>query len=122
MSHCNRDKFNYFLICGPLARCPKRGSSLPLGTPMEIDFTNAYLHYPLPQCSKIVTPMSVTSFSAYLRPKSPRTINYSGLLFGKLTQNNAPFLDTIGPIDVAGCSQRKEYLQCPHDHCASPYT
>ena len=29
----------------------------PLGTPMEIDFTSAYLHYPLPQCSKIVTPI-----------------------------------------------------------------
>ena len=42
-----------FWICEPLARCAKRGSSLPLGTPMEIDFTSAYLHYPLPQCSKI---------------------------------------------------------------------
>ena len=40
-----------------LHRCAKRGSSLPLGTPMEIDFTSAYLHYPLPQCSKIVTPI-----------------------------------------------------------------
>ena len=30
---------------------------LPLGTPMEIDCTSAYLHYPLPQCSKIVTPI-----------------------------------------------------------------
>ena len=57
MSHCNTDKFNYFWICQPLARCTKRGSSLPLGTPMEIDFTSAYLHYPLPQCSKIVTPI-----------------------------------------------------------------
>ena len=57
MSHCNTDKFNYFWICEPLARCAKRGSSLPLGTPMEIDFTSAYLHYPLPQCSKIVTPI-----------------------------------------------------------------
>ena len=57
MSHCNRDKFNYFLICEPLARCAKRGSSLPLVTPMEIDFTSAYLHYPLPQCSKIVAPI-----------------------------------------------------------------
>ena len=57
MSHYNRDKLNYFWICEPLARCTKRGSSLPLGTPMEIDFTSAYLHYPLPQCSKIVTPI-----------------------------------------------------------------
>ena len=57
MSHCNRDKFNYFWICEPLARCAKLGSSLTLGTPMEIDFTSAYLHYPLPQCSKIVTPI-----------------------------------------------------------------
>ena len=57
MSHYNTDKFNYFWICEPLARCAKRGSSLPLGTPMEIDFTSAYLHYPLPQCSKIVTPI-----------------------------------------------------------------
>ena len=57
MSHCNTDKFNYFLICEPLARCAKRGSSLPLGTPIEIDFTCAHLHYPLPQCSKIVTPI-----------------------------------------------------------------
>ena len=57
MSHCNTDKFNYFWICEPLARCAKRGSSLPLGTPMEIDFTSSYLHYPLPQCSKIVTPI-----------------------------------------------------------------
>ena len=29
----------WFEICEPLARCTKRGSSLPLGTPMEIDFT-----------------------------------------------------------------------------------
>ena len=57
MSHCNTDKFNYFLICEPLARCAKRGSSLPLGTPIEIDFTSAHLHYPLPQCSTIVTPI-----------------------------------------------------------------
>ena len=55
MSHCNTDSFNYSLIREPLARCAKRGSSLLLGTPMEIDFT--YLHYPLPQCSKIVTPI-----------------------------------------------------------------
>ena len=57
MSHYSTDKFNYFWICEPLARCAKRGSSLPLGTPMEINFTSSYLHYPLPQCSKIVTPI-----------------------------------------------------------------
>ena len=54
---CARNKVFNRLICEPLARCAKRGSSLPLGTPMEIDFTSAYLHYPLPQCSKIVTPI-----------------------------------------------------------------
>ena len=54
---CARNKVFNRLICEPLARCAKRGSSLPLGTPMEIDFTGAYLHYPLPQCSKIVTPI-----------------------------------------------------------------
>ena len=60
MSCCNTENFNYFWICEPLARCAKRGSSLPLGTPMEIDFTSAYLHYPLPQCSKIVTPIIIS--------------------------------------------------------------
>ena len=57
MSHCNTDNFNYLLICEPLARYAKRGSSLPLGTPMEMDFTSVYLHYPLPQYNKIVSPI-----------------------------------------------------------------
>ena len=68
MSHCITDNFNFFLNCEPLARCAKRGSSLPLGTPMEIDFTSAYLHYPLPQCNKIVTP---TVFFYQLRAFPP---------------------------------------------------
>ena len=56
MSHCNTDKFDYFCISEPLARCAKRGSSLPLGTRVGIDFTSVYFHYPHPLCSKIVTP------------------------------------------------------------------
>ena len=51
-SHCNMDNFNYFRICEPLARCAKRGPSLPLGTPLEIDFTGHSR-----SCSKIVTPI-----------------------------------------------------------------
>ena len=71
MSHCNTDKFNYFWIFEPLARCAKRGSRLPLGTPMEIDFSISYLHYPLPQCSKIVTPIIFsTSYELFRLPSA----------------------------------------------------
>ena len=77
MTHCNRDKFNYFWICEPLARCAKRGSSLPLGTPMEIDFTSAYLHYPLPQCSKIVTPIIFSiSYELFRLPSAKVSQDY----------------------------------------------
>ena len=37
----------------------------PLGTPMEIDFTSAYLHYPLPQCSKVERFSSKRNFTAF---------------------------------------------------------
>ena len=80
MSHCNRDKFNYFWICEPLARCAKRGSSLPLGTPMEIDFTSAYLHYPLPQCSKIVTPIIFSISYEFFRLPSAKVPQENQLL------------------------------------------
>ena len=100
MSHCNTDKFNYFWICEPLARCAKRGSSLPLGTPMEIDFTSAYLHYPLPQCSKIVTPIIFSiSYELFRLPSAKVPQDYQLLrtfvwcLMEKVTRNNGPFLD-----------------------------
>ena len=102
MSHCNTDKFNYFWICEPLARCAKRGSSLPLGTPMEIDFTSAYLHYPLPQCSKIVTPIIFSiSYELFRLPSAKVPQDYQLLrtfvwcLMEKLTRNNGPFLDIL---------------------------
>ena len=102
MSHCNNDKFNYFWICEPLARCVKRGSSLPLGTPMEIDFTSAYLHYPLPQCGKIVTPIIFSiSYELFRLPSAKVPKDYQLLrtfvwcLMEKLTRNNGPFLDTF---------------------------
>ena len=77
MSHCNTDNFNYLLICEPLARYAKRGSSLPLGTPMEIDFTSAYLHYPLPQCNKIVTPIIFSiSYELFRLPSAKVHQNY----------------------------------------------
>ena len=101
MSHCNTDKFNNFWICEPLARCAKLGSNLPLGTPMEIDFTSAYLHYPLPQCSKIVTPIIFSiSYELFRLPSAKVPQDYQLLrtfvwcLMEKLTRNNGPFLDT----------------------------
>ena len=101
MSCCNTENFNYFWICEPLARCAKRGSSLPLGTPMEIDFTSAYLHYPLPQCSKIVTPIIFSiSYELFRLPSAKVPQDYQLLrtfvwcIMEKLTGNNGPFLDT----------------------------
>ena len=101
MSCCNTENFNYFWICEPLARCAKRGSSLPLGTPMEIDFTSAYLHYPLPQCSKIVTPIIFSiSYELFRLPSAKVPQDYQLLrtfvwcIMEKLTRNNGPFLDT----------------------------
>ena len=100
MNHCNRDKFHYFWKCEPLARYAKRGSILPVGTPMETDFTSAYLHYPLPQCSKIVTPVIFSiSYKLFRLPSAKvlRITNYSGILFGKLTRNNGPF-EGVNPL------------------------
>ena len=95
MSHCDTDKFNYFLICEPLARCAKRGSSLPLGTPMEIDFTSTYLHYPLPQCSKIVNPIIFSiSYELFRLGQSPSGLPITqDFCLEKLIRNNGPFLD-----------------------------
>ena len=85
MSHCNTDKFDYFWICEPLARCAKRGSSLPLGTPMEIDFTSAYFHNPLPLCSKIVTPIISSISYKLFRPSGlPITQDFYLMLHGKV--------------------------------------
>ena len=102
MSNCNTDNFNYFWICEPLAQCAKQGSSLPLGTPMEIDCTSAYLHYPLPQCSKIVTPIIFSiSYELFRLPSAKVPQDYQLLrtfvwcLMEKLTRNNEPFLDTF---------------------------
>ena len=96
------NKKKIFGICEPLARCAKRGSSLPLGTPMEIDFTSAYLHYPLPQCSKIVTPIIFSiSYELFRLPSAKVPQDYQLLrtlvwcLREKLTRNNWPFLDTL---------------------------
>ena len=102
MSYCNADSFNYFWICEPLAWCAKLGPSLPLGTPMEIDFTSAYVHYSLPQCSKIVTPIifSIT-YELFRLPLAKVPQDYQLLrtlfwcLMEKLTRNNGPFLDTM---------------------------
>ena len=45
--------------------------SMHLGTPMEIDFSSAYLHYPLPQCSKIVTSIFFsTSYELFRLPSA----------------------------------------------------
>ena len=103
MSHCNTDNFNYFWICEPLARCAKRGSSLLLGTPMEIDFT--YLHYPLPQCSKIVTPIIFSiSYELFRLPSAKVPQDYQLLRtffwcsMEKLTRNSRPFLVTRGQL------------------------
>ena len=105
MSHCNTDNFNYFLICEPLARCAKRGSSLPLGTTMEIDFTSAYLHYPFPQCSKIVTSIIFSiSYELFRLPSAKVPQDYHLLrtfvwcLVEKLTRNNGLFLNTYSII------------------------
>ena len=102
MSHCNTDNLNYFWIFEPLARCAKRGSSLPLGTPMEINCTSAYLHYPLPQCSKIVTPIIFSiSYELFRLPSAKNPKDYQLLrtfvwcLMEKLTRNNELFLDTF---------------------------
>ena len=120
MSHCNTDKFNYFWICEPLARCAKRGSSLPLGTPMEIDFTSAYLHYPLPQCSKIVTPIIFSiSYELFRLPSAKVPQDYQLLrtfvwcLMEKLTRNNGPFLDTTitSNEDICGQENYEKQLQ-----------
>ena len=44
-------------------------SRVPLGKPMEIDLTSAFLNYPLPQCSKIVTPIiSSISYELFRLP------------------------------------------------------
>ena len=120
MSHCNTDKFNYFWICEPLARCAKRGSSLPLGTPMEIDFTSAYLHYPLPQCNKIVTPIIfLISYELFRLPSAKFPQDYQLLrtfvwcLMEKLTRNNRPFLDTTitSNKDICGQENYEKQLQ-----------
>ena len=87
---CARNKVFNRLICEPLARCAKRGSSLPLGTPMEIDFTSAYLHYPLPQCSKIVAPIIFSiSYELFRLPSAQIPHDYQlqkdfWLTFGKV--------------------------------------
>ena len=108
------DKFNYFWICEPLARCAKRGSSLPLDTLMEIDFTSAYLHYPLPQCSKIVTPIIFSiSYELFRLPSAKVPQDYQLLrtfvwcLMEKLSRNK-------GDIFLRNVEQhfRDEKLSC----------
>ena len=78
MSHCNRVNIIIFEFAN---LCAKRGSSLPLGTPMEIDFTNIFT---LPT-SPVLQICHSDNFLDQLRafPPSLRTTNYSGLLFGK---------------------------------------
>ena len=95
----------WFKWVEPLARCAKRGSSLPLGTPMEIDFTSAYLHYPLPQCNKIVSPIIFSiSYELFRLPSAKVHQDYQLLrtfdwcLMEKLTRNNGPFLDMSGQL------------------------
>ena len=65
---------------------------------MEIDFT--YLHYPLLQCSKIVTPIIFSiSYELSQLPSAKVPENYQLLrtfvwcLMEKFTLNNGPFLD-----------------------------
>ena len=75
-------------------------SCVPLGTPMEIDFTSSYLHYPLPQCSKIATPIIFSiSYELFRLPSAKVPQDYQLLnnyfCLEKLTRNNGPFLDTF---------------------------
>ena len=109
-----------FEICEPLARCTKRGSSLPLGTPMEIDFTSAYLHYPLPQYKNIVTPIIfLISYELFRLPSAKFPQDYQLLrtsvwcLMEKLTRNNRPFLDTTitSNEDICGQENYEKQLQ-----------
>ena len=64
-------------------------------------FTSAYLHYPLPQCSKIVTPIIFSiSYELFRLPSAKVPQDYQLLrtfvwcIMEKLTRNNGPFLDT----------------------------
>ena len=66
---------------------------------MEIDFTSAYLHYPLPQCSKIVTPIIFSiSYELFRLPSAKVPQDYQitqDFCLEKLIRNNEPFLDTL---------------------------
>ena len=86
---------------------------LPLGTtwPMEIDCTSAYLHYPLPQCSKIITPIIFSiSYELFRLPSAKVPQDYQLLrtfvwcLMENVTRNNGPFLDTEWKalVDIVG--------------------
>ena len=84
---------------------------LPLGTPMEIDCTSAYLHHPLPQCSKIITPIIFSiSYELFRLPSAKVPQDYQllrtfvGCLMKKLTRNNGPFLATEWKalVDIVG--------------------
>ena len=87
---------------------------------MEIDFTSAYLHYPLPQCSKIVTPMIFfDQLRAFPPPFGqsplglPITQDFVWCLMEKLTRNNGPFLDTTitSNEDICGQENYEKQLQ-----------
>ena len=64
--------------CELLTKCAHPETSLPRGTPTEIDLTSAYLHYPLSNVAKLsfrLFSRSVTSFSASRRQKSLGSTN-----------------------------------------------
>ena len=78
---------------------------------MEIDCTSAYLNYPLPQCSKIITPIIFSiSYELFRLPSAKVPQDYQLLrtffwcLKENVTLNNGPFLDTEWKalVDIVG--------------------